>query len=532
MLPDVAAQPRCDLGRRPGEALHAAHVEERLVDREPLDERGRVLEHPEHRLARLGVGGHPRPDDDRVRAEPPCLAAAHGGADAVGLRLVARREDDARPDDHRPAAEPRIVPLLDRRVEGVDVSVEDRCLGHANTCSHTRGGRPRQILGAGDRVAAGSRTASTLYATTGRWNPLSTNSPAGSTSTASSTSAWRRCATRIWPAVASSASPRREVRHRSDRRVVGAALEPHLAAGRVAERDAGAEVEVVATLPPDRRQLAHLFPERAPEPYCPQRGVGHLDRVVEEELDAVALDEPDRRVEPLDEPADRVVELAQHAHQLLGLDGVDEARPPAQIGEEHRDLAAVAAQDGLVTGGDDRVRELRREEPSESLQSLELLELRAHPLLERPVQIEQLGGLALDRVVVALDPEQRPDAGEKLFTVERLRDEVVRARLDRRPLLGPFARREHDHGQHGRLGLLAEPPADGETVGLRHHHVEQDEIRLRRPGELERGMSVGGRDDVVALRLQHRLEEAHVLGDVVDHEDPCGGVAHRPRRPQ
>ena len=44
--------------------------------------------------------------------------------------------------------------------------------------------------------------------------------------------------------------PRREIRYGADRRIVEAPLEPHLTARCVAERDAGAEVEVVAALPP------------------------------------------------------------------------------------------------------------------------------------------------------------------------------------------------------------------------------------------------------------------------------------------
>jgi hypothetical protein len=129
--------------------------------------------------------------------------------------------------------------------------------------------------------------------------------------------------------------------------------------------------------------------------------------------------------------------------------------------------------------------------------------------------------------VVALDPEQRPDASEKLFAIERLREEVVRARLDRRRLLGPLARREHDHRQDRRLLLLAKPPADGEAVGVRHHHVEQHEVGLRRQGQVERSLAVRGRDDVVAVSVEHGLEQADVLGDVVDHEDPSSVVAHR-----
>ena len=48
----------------------------------------------------------------------------------------------------------------------------------------------------------------------------------------------------------------------------------------------------------------------------------------------------------------------------------------------------------------------------ELLESPELLELRLNALFERLVQLSQLCGLRLDRVVVALDPEERADAGE------------------------------------------------------------------------------------------------------------------------
>jgi hypothetical protein len=44
------------------------------------------------------------------------------------LALVAGREDDTRADDHRPPDQAGIVTLLDRRVERVEVSVQDRCL--------------------------------------------------------------------------------------------------------------------------------------------------------------------------------------------------------------------------------------------------------------------------------------------------------------------------------------------------------------------------------------------------------------------
>ena len=59
--------------------------------------------------------------------------------------------------------------------------------------------------------------------------------------------------------------------------------------------------------------------------------------------------------------------------------------------------------------------------------------------------IGELCRLRLDRVVVTLNPKQRPNSGEKLIVVERLRDEVVRSGLDRLRLLLPAAGRDHDH---------------------------------------------------------------------------------------
>jgi hypothetical protein len=131
--------------------------------------------------------------------------------------------------------------------------------------------------------------------------------------------------------------------------------------------------------------------------------------------------------------------------------------------------------------------------------------------------------------VVALDPEQRPDAREQLVVVERLLDEVVRTRLDRLHLLVPGAGCDHDHGQHGRLFALAKPPADRITVHLGHHDVEEHDVGIRALNELKGRRAVGGRHHLVAVRLEHGLEEPHVLGDVVDHEARrVAAAAHRP----
>ena len=131
-----AAQPRGDLRGRSRDPLEPADVEERLVDRQPLDQRRRVVEDLEDGLAGVGVGVHARPHDDGLRAEPARLPRAHRGPHPVCLGLVARREHHARPDDHGAAAQAGIVTLLDRCVERVQVGVQDRGLVRHERCSH------------------------------------------------------------------------------------------------------------------------------------------------------------------------------------------------------------------------------------------------------------------------------------------------------------------------------------------------------------------------------------------------------------
>ena len=125
---DVSPQPLRDLGGAASESSHAPHVEERLVDREPLDERRGVFEDPVDGLARLGVGRHARPDDDRIRAQNECPPDPHRRVHAACLRLVARSQDDPAADEHGPAAQVRVIPLLDGREERVEVGVQDRRL--------------------------------------------------------------------------------------------------------------------------------------------------------------------------------------------------------------------------------------------------------------------------------------------------------------------------------------------------------------------------------------------------------------------
>jgi hypothetical protein len=125
LLLDLASEPLGHLRRSAADLSQTGDVEERLVHRDPLDERGGVAEDLEDGLARLDVGVHPGRNDDGVAAQCACLRPAHGGTHSEGLRLVACREHDTAAHEDWSSPQARVVPLLDRRVERVEIGMHD-----------------------------------------------------------------------------------------------------------------------------------------------------------------------------------------------------------------------------------------------------------------------------------------------------------------------------------------------------------------------------------------------------------------------
>jgi hypothetical protein len=111
-------------------ATRATHVEERLVDRERLDQRGDRAEDRHHFAALRFVLVEARWEEHGLRAGASCPRHRHRRSDAVGARFVARGGDDtarAEPaDDDGLPRDLRVEQHLDRRVERVEVDVQDR----------------------------------------------------------------------------------------------------------------------------------------------------------------------------------------------------------------------------------------------------------------------------------------------------------------------------------------------------------------------------------------------------------------------
>ena len=100
-------------------------VGEGLVDRDALDQGREVVEDRHRRVAEPRVLLEVAADEDELRAELAGPASRHAAAHAERLGLVGRCQHHAAADRDRLAAQGRIEQLLDRRVEGVEIGVED-----------------------------------------------------------------------------------------------------------------------------------------------------------------------------------------------------------------------------------------------------------------------------------------------------------------------------------------------------------------------------------------------------------------------
>ena len=100
-------------------------VDKGFVDRNAFDQGGGLVEDLIDRSARFGIGFHSSRHYDDLRTVALCLRGIHRRSDAEGLGFVAAGQHHPGTDDYGFAPQLRIVTLLDRRVEGVEVSVED-----------------------------------------------------------------------------------------------------------------------------------------------------------------------------------------------------------------------------------------------------------------------------------------------------------------------------------------------------------------------------------------------------------------------
>jgi hypothetical protein len=142
----------------------AGEIEERLVDRQRLDQRGESQHHAAHLAAGLGIFFHVGPDDLGVRAKPQRLVHRHRRSDAVSAGDIAGGGNDtaaAAADDHRFGCKRGVVAFLDRGVERVAIDMGDgeyREFVMANEARRTAAATARRLRrGIGETIAAEAR---------------------------------------------------------------------------------------------------------------------------------------------------------------------------------------------------------------------------------------------------------------------------------------------------------------------------------------------------------------------------------------
>jgi hypothetical protein len=112
LLAYLAPELRRDRRRRACDQLHPPHVQERLVDRQALDQRRGEREDVEDSLARSGVCVESGFDDRCAGTEAKCPVDPNRRPDSEGAGLVAGRQDDSRTNEDRLTAQAGLVPLL------------------------------------------------------------------------------------------------------------------------------------------------------------------------------------------------------------------------------------------------------------------------------------------------------------------------------------------------------------------------------------------------------------------------------------
>ena len=108
-------------------------VDERLVQRQRLDQGADRAQQLHHREAGVAVGVEPAGEERGVRAAPAGLRGGHRRVHPERARLVGRGRHHAPAadpaDDDRLAAQRGLVALLHRGEEGIEIHVQDRRLG-------------------------------------------------------------------------------------------------------------------------------------------------------------------------------------------------------------------------------------------------------------------------------------------------------------------------------------------------------------------------------------------------------------------
>jgi len=137
------------------------------------------------------------------------------------------------------------------------------------------------------------------------------------------------------------------------------------------------------------------------------------------------------------------------------------------------------------------------------------------------------GQFVLELVVAAAkvllkiaDRQVRSDPCEHFLRLERLVDEIDRAELETPHLLAWLRqRREKNDRAVAGDGICLQARTRLEAVHLRHHDIQQDQIRDDTLRDGERVFAAPGREQAVAVTLERLIQDLKVRGVVIHQQD-------------
>ena len=194
----------------------------------------------------------------------------------------------------------------------------------------------------------------------------------------------------------------------------------------------------------------------------------------------------------------------QHRQRLLEGGAVEQPRQVVVAREEVELILRLAALADLL-------RQL-------GIRQAQLLRALGHAALELVTRVAQARVVALQLAQQAADAQVRVHARQQFGQAHRLGD-VVDAAGGEAGAGIVAARGDEDDGDRRQRGRGLQPPAHLEAVHARHHHVEQDQVRAQRVGQLQRAHAAVRQRHLMAQRDEQVGQDLGVDRRVVDHQD-------------
>src|SRR5262249_43509252 len=143
-----------------------------------------------------------------------------------------------------------------------------------------------------------------------------------------------------------------------------------------------------------------------------------------------------------------------------------------------------------------------------------------YAMLERSVPGRELGCLRLHLVVERFGAQDRSHSGHERRLINRFGEILVGTGIESsHDIFAVHLCRHQNDGQEGKSGVALKSAAGLDTVELRHHHVEENEVGTMLLDRSQRLLTVSSLEGLVAMPFQPRHYDIAIHLVVIDDEE-------------